>query len=292
MDVESTDPLSPERGVSSEPGTTTRPFEGEESEQPSARKRQRVSSSGQSRSRSVDATTDMASFNDTSILDTAMGEIEMSPASPHTPPQDISSVEPTSSKVTLNLKQKVVGEAQSSVPESPSNMASPPDHATDDSSSDIVLPKPTETPSSSPSASGSPLIEVVTIEDDEPEYQSETPGIEIVGEDNEPLVYIDPLEDFPFTSRGESLVTVMRKIANFVEYGMIPVFQSQDSTNTDLETITDENVFQKLQDWIQSYLAITARRPSQWHSDYIRHQEFWDGFPELFGALNRRKQVV
>src|SRR5690242_20502707 len=98
--------LSRERAVSSEPcSTRPNPFEAENG---SARKRRRFSRGG-SRSRSVDTARDSDIVPDSRTLreDIQKSDIDIDPAPPRTPtriPSDHPPPEPTSSRVTINLR--------------------------------------------------------------------------------------------------------------------------------------------------------------------------------------------
>ena len=163
--------LSRERAASSEP-CSTRPNPFDDNNGPVSRKRQRTSRGG-SRSRSVDTAT---------AIDTTPGSmpsVEESPGSelgsapPRTPssPRQGSSPEPTSSKVTLNLRTAPPLGSISSSPPSPtplSKMApgAPENEARQsiESGSDELSTIPAvESPSSSSMAPESPEIEVVAL---------------------------------------------------------------------------------------------------------------------------------
>lgn len=217
MDLETIE-VSRERAVSSEP-CSARPKPFDDSER-SARKRQRVSSG--SRSRSADTGTASTTYVTTPKEHSP--SIEISPTHPQTPARALSNKiipEPTSSKVTINLRSSKTFRRTSSPPLSPttpSKMSSPNQLEKLDIEQDVhSVAAPTETVSSSSSTLGSPKIELV-IEDDDIEY-GQSPPVAII-EDDELLLEGDPVLDFPYASTNEPLTATLRKIIHFFEYGM------------------------------------------------------------------------
>jgi ubiquitin carboxyl-terminal hydrolase 34 len=89
--------------------------------------------------------------------------------------------------------------------------------------SDALLTNPAiETPSSSPSAPGSPEIEVLTIHEDDEEFTTRSPPLAIIDEDE---LFVDPFLHFPYNNDGESLVATVRRLVHFIQYGMFSAFK-------------------------------------------------------------------
>ena len=79
-----------------------------------------------------------------------------------------------------------------------------------------------ETPSSSSSAvadTGSPEIELISVNEDESEFGNRSPQVAIIEEDDDLLLDSDPMLDFPYRGVTEPLPAVVRKIARCLEYG-------------------------------------------------------------------------
>jgi ubiquitin carboxyl-terminal hydrolase 34 len=79
-----------------------------------------------------------------------------------------------------------------------------------------------ETPSSSTSAAadtGSPEIELISVNEDESEFGNRSPQVAIIDEDDDLQLDNDPMLDFPYRAIAEPLPAVVRKIARFLEYG-------------------------------------------------------------------------
>lgn len=188
-----------------------RPFD-DQSDQ-SSRKRQRTSRGG-SRSRSVD-TVPGITFEDS----------QMPPLAPSTPPSDQLPPEPTSSRVTINLRTHQHLDTIPSSPPSPTTPSRMPAglgdnaaRASIESESDALSTAPAETPTSSPSAIESPEIELVTVDDDASEYGDREPQVAIIDDDDE-VGYLDPLASFPYYAEGEALPATIRRLARYLQYG-------------------------------------------------------------------------
>jgi ubiquitin carboxyl-terminal hydrolase 34 len=223
MDHESSE-LSRERAVSSEPcSTRAYPYNHDES---SSRKRQRVSR-GDSRGRSEETHGESSSAPpSTPPQDEERTKTELETAPPHTPPRmkaDFLPPEPTSSRVTINLRtQRGLEDIPSSPvsPPTPSRMVNGGEdtgmRVSVESESDALSTVPLiETPSSSPSPSGSPTIELIQISEDDAEYDGISPAVF----DGSPVTS-DPVLDFPYLE-NHTLVEAVRKIARFLQYGKI-----------------------------------------------------------------------
>jgi ubiquitin carboxyl-terminal hydrolase 34 len=216
--------LSRERAASSEP-CSTRPNPFDDNNGPAARKRQRTSRGG-SRSRSVDTATAMDTTPDSmpSVEESPGPELDAAPPRTPSSPTQGSSPEPTSSKVTINLRTAPPRGSISSPrsPTPPSKMApgSPEDEARQsiESGSDELSTIPAgESPSSSSMAPESPEIEVVTINEDGEEFANRSPPLAIIDEDE---LFVDPILNFPYNGDGESLANTVKRLAHFIQFGM------------------------------------------------------------------------
>lgn len=82
-----------------------------------------------------------------------------------------------------------------------------------------------ETPSSSPSESGSPQVELV--QEDDADFEAEPPVAAIINsDDEEDLTYNDPMLSFPYYSDGEALTSTVNRVSRYFHYGM---FKSSES---------------------------------------------------------------
>ncbi|KAF7921904.1 uncharacterized protein EAE97_011195 [Botrytis byssoidea] len=268
---------SPERAVSSEP-CSTHPLPFDDSEQHSARKRQKTSRSG-SRSRSVDTTQALDILPDSmsSHKDNIDGHHHpLPPSTPTRPTTAHSQAGPTSSQVTINLRTPQ-HRLESPSPTSPSPMSQSniPNTMEDEvtrisieSESDVLSTVPAsviETPSSSPSATGSPEVELVPISSDDPER---SPTLAII---NEEEVFPDPLNHFPYQRRGENLLMALRRATNILQY----------------EAIDTEDIFIRLRNWIDDFLR-SANSDNRLHGAFTRYRDFWFSFSDLILALHFR----
>jgi ubiquitin carboxyl-terminal hydrolase 34 len=85
-----------------------------------------------------------------------------------------------------------------------------------ESESDVLSTTPAvETPSSSPSAVGSPHIELIT--EDDQDFGDQSPPVAIIGEDE---IFGDPMENFPYAQEGEPLVSTTKRLIAFIQHGM------------------------------------------------------------------------
>lgn len=86
-----------------------------------------------------------------------------------------------------------------------------------ESESDVLSTVPAiETPSSSPSAVGSPHIELVANDDDQDDFGDGSPTVAIIGEDE---IFGDPMQSFPYAQEGEPLVHTAKRLVLFVQNG-------------------------------------------------------------------------
>ncbi|RFU29187.1 hypothetical protein B7463_g7158, partial [Scytalidium lignicola] len=282
MDYEPAE-LSRERAASSEPcATRPNPFDHDEH---AARKRQRVSGGG-SRSRSVDT----AQSSDiepnpgpqraaTLKEDSTTG---FSAAPPRTPPSNLQQnlpAEPTSSRVTINLRSARPLDA---IPSSPPSPATPTkimengaeavpriDGAEEVASPIHALEFSIETPQSSPSSSGSPPIELVAVSDDDSDFGHQTPPLAIIREDE---VFVDPMTCFPYHTDGEHLLATVRRLANFLQY----------------DNVDSEEPFVKLRDWIERVLAFMNL--DNCYECFTKERDFWLTLPDITFALSWRSR--
>ncbi|KAH8686753.1 hypothetical protein BGZ61DRAFT_45221 [Ilyonectria robusta] len=295
MDLVSRPLDHPDRADSAEPSSTRpNPFDDGDI---SSRKRRRTSLSG-----SPGASHDTVNpINESSRSSTLEGEpllsddapaakIHQEPITPQTPEQRCVSqepaTEPSSSMVTINLRNAPLRDEASSSPVSPSpstkdpaNSAAPSARADNVKSSvedpEVDMAAPTQsldTPQSSSSSSGSPPIEIITVPSDE-DMPSGPQSVDLTmsGED---LVLIDPVQDFPFNDPEESLVETVHRLTQYF------------STQTPL----DETVLDSIQQWLEQYLRYIkdVNQQSAWDSCHL-NRSFWQAFPEVIVALSCRK---
>ncbi|KAF7537718.1 hypothetical protein G7Z17_g12797 [Cylindrodendrum hubeiense] len=227
MDLVSRPLDHPDRSDSAEPSSTRpNPFDDGDI---SSRKRRRTSLSG-SPGASHDTVNPIHESSRSSTLegepslsdDVPAAEVHREPITPRTPEQRCVShepaTEPSSSMVTINLRNAPQKDEASSSPVSPSpsakglsNNVAPsarPDNvksSVEDPEVDMSAPTQSlDTPQSSSSCSGSPPIEIITVpSDDDMPSGRQSVDLSMSGED---LVLIDPVQDFPFNDPEESLV--------------------------------------------------------------------------------------
>ncbi|KFX98867.1 hypothetical protein V490_02068 [Pseudogymnoascus sp. VKM F-3557] len=247
MDPEAIE-VSRERAVSSEP-CSTRPKPFDDSEY-SARKRQRVSSG--SRSRSADTGKASSTYVTTPREHSPSIEARFT-TQPHTPSRSQTNKpipEPTSSKVTINLRSNKAVDLTSSPsfsPTTPSKMSN-----TDQISQlDIELDSdgaavPPETVSSSSSTLGSPKVELI-MDDEDIEY-GRSPPVAVIDDDDDLIFDCDPVLNFPYASGNEPVMVTVRKIAHFFEH----------------DPVDGDDMFCRLRDWMASYLQITKNSEVSW----------------------------
>ena len=194
-------------------------------EQNGSRKRQR-----RVRSSSVDTTTDLdrsAELTPTPTPSIAVSNIMSNVEHPQTPPSmsTQSPPEPTSSRVTLNLRANKHDASIPSWPSSPSDdgqsaVSTQPRKSVESENEAVSLIPVVETPSSSTSASGSPEVELVTMIEEDTGFDSQDPPMAIIDEE-EIFLDIDPMMDFPYCGDEEALVDAVIKVARFLQYGNV-----------------------------------------------------------------------
>ncbi|KAH8805567.1 ubiquitin C-terminal hydrolase-like protein [Xylogone sp. PMI_703] len=281
MDYEPAE-LSRERAASSEPcATRPNPFDHNEH---AARKRQRVSGGG-SRSRSVDTapSSDLETNPGPRRAATLNEGSTTTPAAPpRTPPSSLQHnlpPEPTSSRVTINLR---TARPLDAIPSSPSSLPTPSkimDNGEEavpriDGAEEAASPTPApdfcvETPQSSASGMGSPPIELVAVSDDESDFAHQSPPLAIIQDDE---VFVDPMTCFPYNADGEPLSTTVRRLVNFLQY----------------ENVDSEEPFVKLRDWIERFLAFISLDNS--YECFVKYREFWLAFPDVPFSLSWRSR--
>lgn len=86
-----------------------------------------------------------------------------------------------------------------------------------ESESDALSTVAMETPTSSPSPSGSPEIELVT-GDDTSEYGGRDPQVAIIDDD---VMFLDPVTSFPYYAEGEPLTATIGRLTRYLQFGML-----------------------------------------------------------------------
>ncbi|TVY73211.1 Ubiquitin carboxyl-terminal hydrolase [Lachnellula suecica] len=267
------DPAERERAVSSEPCSASRPNPFDETAS-SSRKRQRVSREGSvSRSRSVETARDDDDDQDLAL-----------PRTPTRMPSDGPPPEPTSSRVTINLR---TARPLDPIPSSPPSPATPSKMGTRredvdadagtgtrvsvESESDALSTVPAiETPSSSPSEAGSPKVELVPDSEDDGDFGGHIP-VSLL--DGEPMYNEnDPMLDFPFLG-DDSLVTAAGRLQHYLQYDDVP----------------NEDVFCRFREWTESCLTYASDYRT-FYAMYSRNRDFWAVFPEIIWGLSYRSR--
>jgi hypothetical protein len=154
---------------------------------------------------------------------------------PHTPVRKMASdqmQEPTSSKVTINLKPNTNHGPMFSpplCPETPTKSGT--DRFLYKQTNEAPASQNTKTiasakiPSSSSSPPRSPEVELLIDDDNEDSCEPHTSTVAIIDNDDdlddEITLEIDPMQMFPYSVESESLCSTVRKIARFLEYGRL-----------------------------------------------------------------------
>ncbi|KAI5459968.1 hypothetical protein BGZ63DRAFT_262203 [Mariannaea sp. PMI_226] len=287
MDLDLRPPEHPDRAASAEPSSTRpNPFDDGDI---SSRKRRRTSLSG-SPATSLDT---MDPIHESSSSTTLEGEPDTSnspppqdgrdPATPKTPEHRSTPanppIEPSSSMVTINLRNAPKSDVDPSPPFSPSPSAksvvptssvkaSVEDQEVDTTSATHSL----DTPQESSSSSGSPPIEIITVQSDEDMVSDHQEAeVSIVGED---VILIDPFQEFPYTDGDENPVETIRRLTQY--------FTTQSPV--------EESVLDNVQQWIEKYLNYIRDTDQQSALDSCHNNfTFWQAFPDIFVALECRK---
>jgi ubiquitin carboxyl-terminal hydrolase 34 len=165
----------------------------------------------------------------------------------------------------------------------------------DSGDEDISAKQQFETPSSTSSVvadTGSPEIELVSVNEEESDYGNRSPQVAIIGDEENLLLDNDPILDFPYRIPTEPLPAAVRKIAQFFEYGEKTVLQNWLTELTFEEPVDNEDTFCKLRDWIDSYLQVSVGHESSWYEAYLNDREFWDTLPDIVWSLSKRRSVL
>ena len=182
-----------------------------------SRKRQKTSKSSL-RSMSAETMVDLDLTTDSSSSSNKV-DVRLS-ASPQTPPTVSSdqAVEPTSSKVTINLRSRRASQDLSASPESLIRAIGNKEGQRTSVETDvdnISARSRVASPLASLSGSESPRIEVVMM-DGETDYNDELP-VTIIGDEDEELE--DLPEDFPGQRDGETTTQAIARVARYLQYG-------------------------------------------------------------------------
>lgn len=159
-----------------------------------------------------------------------------------------------------------------------------------ESESDALSTMPAiETPStSSSSGSGSPLVELVTNEDDEDdELGDQESAVAIISND---VLHMDPLQSFPYWSDTETLCGTVSKLARFFQYGKSKNTPSLRIMLSCIESIDNDDVFFRIHEWIEGVL-ITHAELDAFAELFQSNPEFWLDLPTLIWGLNHRRWV-
>ncbi|KAK1691356.1 ubiquitin carboxyl-terminal hydrolase [Colletotrichum godetiae] len=295
MDLPTGSSEAPDRAVSSEPSSTRpNPFtDGDDS----SRKRRRTSMSGGSRSLSVDSkklSTDTSSSpaanhpDEAATQDSAM-KIDTHPSTPQTPERQSTAreppTEPSSSRVTINLRNTAQPDPVSSSPVSPTPRILPdqPTEASEGVKKSVeglhevdmaqVPIEITDTPPSSSSSPQSPEVEIVAITDDD----EDAPYDEDVSIIREDAASFDPTPDFPYHEAHESLPDTVSKLVQYLGSQAPP----------------EEAVLESLYAWMVSYVkyvGVVGGRIA--YESQVAYHTFWHMFPEIAWALATRKHPI
>ncbi len=231
-----------------------------------------------------------------SPLQREIDKAEPEPTLPSTPtrtPSEPPPAEPTSSRVTINLRTNRTLE---SIPSSPPSPTSPSKmlngggnnntaRLSVESESDALSTIPAiETPSSSPSAASSPQVELVNMDDDDPEHN---PTVELIDDDD---VYHDFMLTFPYREPDETALMASKRINHFFQSGMFsksasfPLLTCLGSA----EEVNSSEAFCKIRDWIVYCLAVTNPLDALYDM-LVKNREFWKSFADMIWALSHRR---
>ncbi|KAK4157923.1 hypothetical protein C8A00DRAFT_29151 [Chaetomidium leptoderma] len=279
---------SRERAVSSEPcSTRPNPFDDNDL---SSRKRRRTSLASESPSRSAET---LDSFPASPAAGTSAHEqrsdsamkIDLDPAIPATPEPQHHNIEPASeprsSRVTINVRTPSRSlEAIPSSPPSPSPAgttpppsASPTDAVkTSVEEPEAVMPAngtAVDTPGSLRSESGSPPIEIISVDAEDDADFDDDESITMLDESGRSLVY-DPTVSFPFHDATESyLETVIRLLQYLPTHDQVP---------------------RAFIEWIDKYIDyVKAASPRAVDDTYFMYRDMWQSVPQLPLHMANRK---
>lgn len=222
---------------------------------------------------------------------------EPGPAPPHTPTRNASEPpqpEPNSSRVTINLRTARPLDTIPSSPQSPVRPTKMTNGGEDagiristGSGSDVLSTVPAiETPISSPSALGSPEIEILTVHDDDG-FITQGPSVAIIGGDED--LFEEAVLDFPYRDDEESPLNAAKRVAQFFQWRMHSHYIDSATSLTSVGDIENDECFCKLRDWIDSHLDSTEDAVENWYDGYTKHRDFWKYLPEIVFALSWRR---
>lgn len=229
MDIDPVE-ASPDRATSSEPGSAGRPKPFDDTDR-SSRKRQRINSGLKGESDGVEAPS--SSNAGTPRDDTGESRAIGSSIQPQTPPSDQSNIAGSasnSSKVTLNLRSNKHYEAglpNKAVPTSPSKMSTPAhaDRMHVASAQGIKTGDSEVSSASSSTTLGSPQVELVN-DDEDIELEDQGIPVEMIDEDDDIILNVDPVLSFPYNEQNETFVGTLRRIRNCWETGVATTYLS------------------------------------------------------------------
>ncbi|KAL2259798.1 hypothetical protein VTK26DRAFT_6391 [Humicola hyalothermophila] len=269
---------SRERAVSSEPcSTRPNPFDDGDS---ASRKRRRTSLASDSRSRSVETfnSSPAKSAADLQMTDSAM-KIDLDPAIPKTPDQQLLDAEPTSeprsSRVTINVRtpsQSV--EAGVALPpplpspDSPTSQADAVEIAVDEPGQTVPhMDTVNDTPAAStPDSERPPVVSLSS--DDDADFDGDQ-SVATLDESGVSLIQ-DPSPDFPYHDLPDPYLETACKISHYLP--------------------SHEQVSRSFTDWIEKYLVyVRAVPPRNAAESYYVHREVWQAVPELVMFMVNRK---
>ena len=286
----STDP--PQRASSSEP-SSIRPNPFDESGVP-VPKRRRTSGSAESLNQGPDnsSTSSTLDEEDEDLSDIAV-KMDSDPATPRTPEQASSSVDPPtdppSSKVTINLRT----DKHSSNLSSPSRRRNSADveigdrdavDSASDNEIDLVGGGGRSSQSSSP-VSGSPAVELIQETDDEI-VDVTTPAEGVVSVEQSP--YVDPAGDFPYHDAHETLTNTTHRLIEYLRSGKSSwLLLTELSVNCLLDLESPQPVvLEDVQRWLDTYVEfLTLADPQSVAKSLQHHRTFLLFFPEVIVPL-------
>lgn len=297
-------PDGPQRATSSEPGSTrANPFDDTDA---SSRKRRRTTASS-SPIHSPDTAHALEPL-DSSPITAADGPapVAVSPA-PRTPEHQMASAdpttEPTSSKVTINLRNAPLSDTMSTSSSiSPRSEAALPMPQPDEPQESVELGEGTvsqetygtrldvSTPSSLDSAT--PPMELLTEVDEDNEMgpdglNGDGAVTDIDQTWGDPMA--DPIHQFPFRDSAETICdTVQNLVQYFTTRELLRLLSRRLLTLVD--ATIDPTFIDQISEWIEMYLRYANRFDRRAAMDTCReNRDFWLAFPDvLFAMMNRR----
>lgn len=187
-------------------------------------RKRRKTSNGSARSVSADTAVDLDITTDSSDS-SRRADFDL-PLSPHTPPTVSSdqAVEPTSSKVTINLRSTTatLDSSNFNSPQSPSvaivDTKREKTTVKIDSDEGTAI-QPVQTPTSSNSRSSSPRVDVLNFMEVGSDLEI-GPTIRIIDDERGEEDYEDVIEDFPSHKDSETASQTVLRVARHLQYGI------------------------------------------------------------------------